>query len=428
MTFILRYWDFDIDSAVLGPIRCARLNSAQKFAEYEEQIRSGSVDSTQLARDVFQTIAHRRTGDDETDNKCRGPMFSEEEVLTLPPVELDLFCDKLIKGSLTPVHAAGEEPAPATASKPGRDGLAPALLGLVEAERAVWERTVKMAEKNVVGAAQLEAKIKADLWNSVGGDAGVRAIQEIQRADEISKAAMGRMSVTDNIAKAAMDLMSPHTSVGSAFQEMQRVDEIAKAVMGRVSVGDDIVQAGLGYSSKGVVFQAMEQMRADEEAGRRFAMGQSIQETGLNGARGGQAPPVPDLAFTPIRMPDIPVNPVHQTNRMMGDLLEHQRSEAKKKDAERSESKVESTEATKIAKSGLFYTKASFWVAFIPFAISSVTGIWAVLSQIEIGKLRAEIRALTEARKHEQNATANLGGTPKTSRQTTTKPKSARSK
>jgi len=83
MTFTLQRWDFDLDSATLGPIRCTHFDASKKFREFEESIRASTVDSAALARNVFQTVARKRTGDTAIDSKCGGDKFSDEEVSTL---------------------------------------------------------------------------------------------------------------------------------------------------------------------------------------------------------------------------------------------------------------------------------------------------------------------------------------------------------
>jgi len=224
MTFTVRFWDFDMDSDVLGPIRCAHLDAMKKFSEFEDSIRTGTVDSTALARDVFRTVARRRTGDAEIDAKCGGSKFREGEVSTLPLDELDQFCDKLTQGRLRLVApVAGAVPPPAApAITPGRDGLAAALLHVAERSRAATKRTLDAAEKSLGAMSVLDAQQAA-----LGGASLERSLREIRRSEELVWGAMG----TDDILKSALG----STSLSAATE----------AILG-IGSNQDIIKAALG--------------------------------------------------------------------------------------------------------------------------------------------------------------------------------------
>jgi hypothetical protein len=224
MTFTIRFWDFDMDSDVLGPIRCAHLDATKKFSEFEDSIRTGTVDSTALARDVFRTVARRRTGDAAVDAKCGGSKFSEEEVSALPSGELDQFCDKLTQGRLRLVAtAAGAVPPPAApAIAPGRDGLAAALLHVAERDRAATKRTLDAAKRSLGAISVLDAQQAA-----LGGASLDRSRREIRRSEELVRGAMG----TDDILKSALG----STSMSGATEAMLgivRNQDIIKAALG----------------------------------------------------------------------------------------------------------------------------------------------------------------------------------------------------
>lgn len=77
MIFTLHRWDFDLDSATLCPVRCTHLDALKKFQEFEASIRASTVDSAALARNFFQNVARKRTGDMAIDAKC-GDKFNDE--------------------------------------------------------------------------------------------------------------------------------------------------------------------------------------------------------------------------------------------------------------------------------------------------------------------------------------------------------------
>jgi hypothetical protein len=488
MSYVLRFWDFDMDSSVLGPIRCAHLQAEKKFAEFEESIRAGTVDSTELARNVFRAVAHRLTGDPEIDAKCGGAVFTEEEVATLPLDELDLFCDKLMKGRLMRVATAdaAEHLPAAPAFQPGREGLATALLHVAERDRATWKRTTEAAERSIGSASLIAAQQAAG-----GGDAVARAMQEIRRSEDLVKSALGLTSMSsvsqamadirrnEDMVKAALGIddrvksfldQTSMTAVTQAMADIRRsedmfkaaagIDENMKSILGPTSMtaaaqavtdlrgNADIARAALGIddhiknalgdqASANAALEAMVGVRSLEEMTRRFADTISPALPDLAGVGGPgvvSALPAPRLEITSYRMPAPLPNPIHETNEIFGELLAHQKAEAGKKDADRSEAMTESGDNKKIAKSGLRYTKASFWLAFIAFLVATAWGVWVYWdakadaleneqkSEIQLEKLRAEIRTL-KASKSAPVLPAKVVGAPKPSSQTDAKPK-----
>lgn len=75
---ILRKWDFDLNSATLGSIRFANFDVAKKFTEFAGRILSDSIDGVELARNVLQSVARRRTGDAALDAECAGPTLGDD--------------------------------------------------------------------------------------------------------------------------------------------------------------------------------------------------------------------------------------------------------------------------------------------------------------------------------------------------------------
>lgn len=425
MTFVLRLWDFDMDSSVLGPIRCSRVKVEKKFAEFEETIRAGTVDSIELARNVFRAVARRRTGDSAIDARCGGTAFTEEEVSTVPLGELDLFCDNLLKGCLlrvaTPTSAERSPAAPPF--PPGRDGLAPALLYAVERDRATSASAVEAAKRSA-GSLSLEfAHNKFGLFDAVGGDPTLRAMQEMRRNEDLIKSALGLTSVS---------------SVAQAMAEVNRSKDLLRAAAGT----DDFIKSVLGHTPKSAALEALTGFRRVEEASRAATINSTLSDlvgiggskstldaianiraiedatrtsvlgpdnrhfvgmSGRNGAEVVQADHVPHLEFTLPHVPVLPPNPIHETNAKLRELLAHQKKEAEKIEADRVQAKASSGDNEKIAKSGLLYTKASFWVSVIAsFVIPAAAFIWTYISKevsekksaIQIEQLRAEVRAL----------------------------------
>jgi hypothetical protein len=238
MTFTIHLWDFDLDSDTLGPIRCRHLNAEKKFAEFEDGIRAGTVDSTALARNVFQAVARKRTGDVAIDAKCGGDKFSDEEVSALSVDELDQFCGKLLNGRFRLLAtAAGDPPPPAVPVFPsGREGLAPALMHFAETNRAATKRTLETAQRGY--------RVVLDVEKAFGGKAAILAMQDMQRTENMVKAALGsvdlKTTLADNFAK-------------KSLEDAQRYDHILRATGGIV----DHMKSLLDRTSMGAVAQAV---------------------------------------------------------------------------------------------------------------------------------------------------------------------------
>lgn len=442
MTLTIRLWDFDIDSDVLGPIRCAYFDATKKFNEFEDSIRSGTVDSTALARNVFQTVARKRTGDAVIDAKCGGGTFSEEEVSTLPLDELDQFCDKLIKGRLLLVATAAGAAAPRAAPDitPGRAGLAAALLRVAEKSRASMKRTVEAAERGFHAASVFDARHAA-----VGGQAVERAMREIQRSEELVRGAMGTEDIlksalgqtsmnaateamlgigrNSDMIKAALGIddrvksLLDQTSLSVAaqtlagigrsedmFKRSAGIDEHMKSLLGptslstartladirayqdlsKVNLGiDDHIKTVLGdQASTNAMLKAMTGTRSLEEAARSFTNSTDkfrIAAPGITDISESEVAPVLHPRSVHIPVYVPPPNPIHKTNEKLDELITHRRTEANKKDIDRAEAAIESADNKKIAKSGLFHTKVSVWVGLVAFVVPMTWGVWVFL-------------------------------------------------
>lgn len=423
MTFTLRFWDFDMDSEVLGPIRCGYFDPSKKFSEFEDCIRDGMVDTIALARNVFQAIAHKRTGDAETDAKCKGDKFSEEEVATLPLDELDQFCDKLVKGRLRlRARAVGAEPPPAAPDfAPGRAGLASALLHAAEAERAAMKRTVEAAKRSLGAASVLEAQRAA-----LGGVAVMRAIEDIRRHEDLvraslgiddhTKLAMAEIRRNEDMIKAAtgmdgnMRSILEQTSMSAAAKAVADLNSTQGIAAAASGLGDIKMVLG-GLTSANAALKAMKDVQSLEDAARDFA---APFRHGLPDFASMSAPeaapilPVPRLEFYAP-----PPNPAHETNKIARELLEHQKREADKKEADRADAQSDSGENKSMVKASLFFTKGGFWVGLIGGIAGVISLVWAIWSyyaakedaaesakqSARIEQLQAEIRSMREARK-----------------------------
>jgi hypothetical protein len=441
MTLTVRLWDFDMDSEVLGPIRCAYFDATKKFDEFEDGIRKGTIDSTTLARDVFQTVACRRIGDAMIDAKCGGGKFSDEEVSMLPSNELDQFCDKLMKGRLWPMATAADAELPSAAPDitPGRAGLAAALLRTAEKNHASMKHTVEAAERNFRVTSVFDAQHAA-----LGGHAAERAMREIQRSEELFsgaisaentfKSALGQTSMSaateamlgigrnSDMIKAVLGIhdrarsLPDETSLSAAaqaladikrsedvFKRSAGIDEHMKSLLDPTSLSaartladirtyQDFSKATLGVddhfkttfgaqASTNAVLKAMADSRSFEAA-RSFTC---LPDKFRIAAQDITDIPESKMASRfPARSLDIPIyvpppNPIHKTNDKLDELIAHRKMEANKKDMDRDEAAIESADNKKIAKSGLFHTKVSVWVGVVAFVVPLGWGVWVFL-------------------------------------------------
>lgn len=407
MSFTLQLWDFDIDFDTLGPIRCRHFDASKKFREFEEVIQAGTVDDIALARDVFQTVARRRTGDAAIDARCGGAKFSDEEVSSVTLAELDQFCDTLLKGRLRLSVAAAEDPPtpPSPVFPTGREGLAPALQHFDQAQRASMARLVRAAKRG--------SQTFFDFEQAVGGRTAMRAIQEAYRNENAMNAALGSSSMA---------------SVQRAWEEGQRREDIFRAsagLSGQVgsfldqgsvcsaavnSIAQESLKKSLGLPDHIEVF-LRNQINAD--AAIRSVTGPSsltAQIPGFTSETRAAIPVSNDLAESPSRLRHLPPytpppNPIHKTNDKLDELLAHRKAEAAKKDSDRAGAALESGESKKVSSTGLTYTKVSTWFAII----ATVLAAWIYVeskidaaeaakkergSDIQIEELRAEIRLL----------------------------------
>jgi hypothetical protein len=412
MAFTLQIWSFDLDSDTLGPTRCRHFDASKKFLEFEAAIRGGTIDSEALARNIFQTVARKRTGVTEIDAKCGGDKFSDDEVSTLSLEELDDFCEKLLKGRLSRTVTAVDDPMspPAPDFPRGRAGLAPALLYFEESRRASMKRLVESAEKSLRPAFDIE--------KALGGKAAIQTIQEAYRAENMLKTAFGNLDIT---------------SIRQIVQENQRGDDIFKATAGisrqfgplldQISVrsgavdifAHDSLKKSLGLN--GAMKDFLRDKSSLQSALGSMTAASSLEEKirGLTTEPRTSVRAISDPTELPSTFQHIPVyvpprNPIHKTNDTLDALLAHRQAEAAKKDGDRSEAATESGENRKVAHSGLKYSKNSFWLAFIAFIFPTAWGVWGHFDakkdaaesekkfEIQIKELRAEIRTL-EAQK-----------------------------
>jgi hypothetical protein len=230
--------------------------------------------------------------------------------------------------------------------------------------------------------------------------AAAQTLAGIGRSDDMLKGAAG-------IDEHMKSLLGP-TSMSAAAQAVADLHAKHEITSEALAIGDDIKTALGGQVSANAALEAMSGIRSLEETARRFTNTTRPKVPDLSGMGSREVLPTlqaPLSEITPYRMPPIH-NPIHKTNEIVGELLAHQKAEAGKKDAERSEAATESVDNKKIAKSGLSYTKASFWLAFIAFLFATAWGVWVYLdakadaletekkTEIQLEKLRAEIRAL----------------------------------
>jgi len=409
MTFTLQRWDFDLDSATLGSIRCTHFDASKKFREFEESIRASTVDSAALARNIFQTVARKRTGDTAIDAKCGGDRFGDEEVSTLTLDELDQFCDKLLKGRLRLVATAVD--APPQPARPvfatGREGLAPALMHFAEANQASMKRTLEAAERG--------SRAVFDVEQAFGGKAAMRAMQEAQRHENMMKAAFGTLDIAsvfsnkaledvrrrDEMLKATagisgqMESFLKQTSLGSAAADAFAQENLKKSL----GLTSDMEAFLRNQTSVHAAIESMAGVSSLEAAARGLTDRVRIATPDI----AGLAESAPTLPHVPLYIP--PPNPIHKTNDKLDELLEHRRAEATKKDVDRSGATAESGENKKIATTGLTYTKISTWFAIV----ATFLAIWIYVegkmdaaeaskkenqSQIQLEELRTEIRLL----------------------------------
>jgi hypothetical protein len=401
---LLRKWDFDLDSATLGPIRCAILDIVTTFAEFEERIKANSIDSIEFARRVFQLVAHRRTGDETVDAKCAGPLLTDDEVSGVPVNELDAFCNHLIirlRGTKAPDAADGQ-------TQSGCEGLASAMSMAVVAKRAARKKMTESIKKNLTGAANIEAILKRDYQGLIGGETATqRALNDFLRTEEMMKAArhdatagFGLQIIEDMRRAEEQRRLAIGASLGPG-NGILGADALAadalflRATMVNAMGGSFAVramQASQGHdfgtsATKGVDFYSKSFVRGlASEASMAAAMGS------LPTLASSRAFPTESHTerFTPPVF-HIATNPIHKTNELVGNLLAHQKEEAAKAEVDKVEAKVDAGESKQLAASGLFYTKASFWTAVIAFTVPFTWGVWLYVdSKVDAAKAKAE--------------------------------------
>lgn len=163
--FVLKMWDFDMDTESLGPVRCGHLDSGKKYAEWESRLRAGSVSGEELARDFFKAIARKRMGDSKIDEACGGEAFSDDQVALVTSSELDYFSEKLLSDRLGPFPEAPTRAEPDGAPERACDRLATALRERVEGERAasrkIWEQSQKSSSMSATDFAARDIASRA---------------------------------------------------------------------------------------------------------------------------------------------------------------------------------------------------------------------------------------------------------------------------
>lgn len=445
ISLIFRKWAFDLDSEALGPIRIANADMQKIFTENEARIRAGELEGARLARFLFEKIAHKRTGDEEVDKTCQGPTFERSELEMLTTSELDLFADRLVKGRMRFVAPKGSAPARPN-TETGCAALAGALIAYVDAARASRDETLKNVKRHLSAhetmrtylstVNQLEAQWKPTAAAAAAAAAGLTAtsIIDAERARQEAqwRSMFGVESVVDNAVKdwklqdeqmrTAMGYLGDKPFVKS-IASFRQDEKLASA-------------AALGYVSDSEIAKWMEQYERDQKLAatalgtippdmRGFAGMTTAERIGIASGPsgtiaeylrekdmaakvsrwGGDAFEEQDVTVREIRPPAYPhppPNPAHETNKIVGELLGHQKEMEAKKEAE-----SVATNAT--SKSSLRYTKAGFWCAVVVAVFSIGTTIWVYFDQkadaaenakaaaAESGKQRAEISELTAA-------------------------------
>ncbi|MDB5909645.1 MAG: hypothetical protein JWP34_3759, partial [Massilia sp.] len=303
INLLLRAWSFDIYSEVLGALRFSNANPEEMLGGDEEEIRAGSIAGHELARKIFLGMAHKRTGIEAIDVKCEGPIFTEAEIATVPPGELDAFCDQLISGRLradsTP-SANGD----AAQSFNGAAGLQGALLAVIDSDRAARARLAATTKKQMAAFAKQHSQTAAEIFRAAAGtNALTAAHDEIMRQQRLVDDAMGIVGKT-GVAKVISDMQerdeiakraANHVARGGALQAMQeaaRGSALAGSLDARKILGLDDLTAAQRIAA------AHERAAFDIAAGLEERLPSTARQTEI------------DLSnFRPI---DLPPNPAHK--------------------------------------------------------------------------------------------------------------------
>jgi hypothetical protein len=401
---LLRKWDFDLDSATLGPIRCAILDVVTIFAEFEERIKANSIDSIEFARRVFQSVAHRRTGDEAVDAECAGPTLTDDEVSGVPVDELDAFCNHLIirlRGAKA--TGASDEQTPS-----GCEGLASAMNMAVVAKQAARKKMTDSIKKTPTGGSSIDSILKRDHHGLIGGEtAAQRAVNDFLRAEEMMKAARHDatagfgLQIMEDIKRAEEQRrLAIGVSLGPG-NGIFGVDALATETLSLrakmdVAMGGSFAVRAL-QASQGHDFGTSLAKDVDFYS-KSFVDGLSFQAS-MAAAMGSLPTLASNQSFPTESHTErftapvfhIATNPIHKTNELVGNLLDHQKEEAAKAEVAKVEAKVDAGESKQLAVSGLFYTKASLWTAVVAFTVPFSWGIWLYVDgKVDAAKAKAE--------------------------------------
>jgi hypothetical protein len=468
INLILRAWSFDLNSEVLGELRFSNSTPEEMLGIDEDATREGSISSHDLARKVFLRMAHKRTGVESIDARCGGPGFTAAEIATVPTVELDAFCNHLIKGSLH-AHNAAKEKNGAPKSLTGAEGLPAALVEAIDSERAARARMAERSEEQMAIVARQHSQTAAAILRAASDTTAFSVAQdEIRRHHRLVRDAIGsigsaasvigNMQEHDNLGKIAAfakehsqtttDILraaGATTALGKASDEVLRQQRLMDDAMGSVGSSAKLIREMQDHSEIvnraggiGSAIQAMQESSrkrvgdglppgllglGELTAAQRISAAHERTTSDISSLReehpysSSTQAGIQQSNFRPIEMPQ---NPTHKTNQILGEMLQHRREAAAKSDAERAQDKVEDAAAAntnnQIARSGLFYTKLSAWVTIVAFVFPALGGIWvyweqkeaakvakagadesAKVAAVEIAELHAEIRELSAA-------------------------------
>ncbi|MHA4869391.1 hypothetical protein ACXZ1M_16990 [Duganella sp. PWIR1] len=401
---LLRKWDFDLDSATLGPIRCASLDVVTTFAEFEERIKANSIDSIEFARRVFQSVAHRLTGDETVDAECAGPTLTDDEVSGVPVDELDAFCNHLIlrlRGTKAPDTADKQTPS-------GCEGLASAMSIAIVAKRAARKKMTDSIKKSLTEASNIEAILKRDYQGLIGGEAATqRALNDFLRTEEMMKAARHDatagfgLQIVEDIKRAEEQrrlaigaFVGPGNGIfgadALAADALSLRAMMVNAMGGSFAVRD--MQASQGYDFGTSAIKNLDFYSKSFGGGLASEASMAAAMGSLPTLASNQALPTESHMerFTPPAF-HIATNPIHKTNELVRNLLAHQKEEAAKAEVDKVEAKIDSGESKQLAASGLFYTRASFWTTVIAFTVPFTWGVWLYVdSKADAANAKAE--------------------------------------
>ena len=404
ISLILRKWAFDLDSEALGPIRIANADIQKIFNENEAAIRASELEGAQLARVLFEQMAHKRTGNEAVDKMCGGPTFELSELDLLTSSELDLFADMLIKDHLRFVIPKDVASSKRT-TETGSAALSGALIAFADANRASRTALTEICKKHFSAVEQIASQWKqtqsiaaglgltnsiveaerarAEKWKSIAGVESIadKAVRDWKRQEEQIQAATG-YGADVGLAKAI-----------AQYERDQNLVAIAIGTIQSSALGFAGMSAAerIGMAS-GHTETIAEYLRENDLASKTSAwVSDAFQERDIT---------VREIT-APVHVFRPPPNPIHQTNKIMEELLYHQKEEAVKKEAENVTTNESST-------SGLLYTKRNFWAALVAVVFTFAFGTFAMWGYFEQKAVAdaAKIESAESARVAAENARA----------------------